>query len=121
MIERLHSIAKILFPLRHVFMVGAVAASLYGGFRLLSPDPLADDSGFLFALVVFIWCGLLFSVIQIFRNTPPQIEVETGIIQRTLSKLRRGLYWLVAVLMILVTVLVVVASFQFLRIAITGY
>lgn len=119
MIERLHSIAKILFRLRYVSALLGFAALIYAAYVLLIADS-SDDSKLLFAMTTFIWCGLAYSMGTLLNVPPPEVDPSGGALKRFKARLHRFVYWVVAVSIIVLFIVVLLASYQFLRAAMTG-
>ena len=119
MIERLQRIAIILHRLRPLiillgilglagFILSAVNPTWWEGAAWLGPCGL-----------LFCWCLTLYSVAGVFSRVPPRASPEMGWWQRCKINARRVVVWFLAILMVILTLTMVVLTYQMLRIWLT--
>lgn len=114
MIERLQRIASLLSGLRLPILL---LAMLFLGLFVFSLFQQGTDreSAMLPALVGFLWAVLLYSFSRLFAEVPERPQPQHGWRQRLSLRLRRWLMSIIAILVILLTLAVLVLSWQLLR------
>lgn len=115
MIERLQRIASFLARIRLLILglglgfLGLFVASLF------SAAGVGNDALMMPAIAGFCWAGLLLSYSLLFAELPEQPGPQHGFLRRISLRLRRALMSLLALLMLGLTGVVVVLSYQMLR------
>lgn len=114
MIERLQRIASLLSRLRLPILLLTL---LFAGLFVvdLYRQDSADSALMLPALVGFFWSALLYSYAHLFAQLPDRPRPEHGFWQRLNLRFRRLLMTIMALLMFVLTLAVVVLSYQLLR------
>lgn len=115
MLERLQTIAKLFSRLKWLLLIVAVAGLLGFGLSLFESPVLAGYELMMPSLVALFWgtASLCFAVL--FENIPPVASPEAGYRERWSVALRRGGYWLLGSFMILLSLSLVVLSYQLIR------
>lgn len=120
MIERLQRIASFLARLRPLILllglgfVGLFVVSLFGlgGVR--------NDALMMPAIAGFCWAALLLSVSHLFATVPERPTPQHRFGQRLLLRLRRAAVIFIALVMAVLTVTVLLLSYQMLRLFFAG-
>jgi hypothetical protein len=115
MLERLQTIAKLLSRLKWLLLLIALVGLM--GFSLsVFESPLLEGYQLMMpSLVVLFWGTASFCFTVLFRNIPPPVSPDAGYRQRWSVALRRGGYWLLGSFMILLSLSLVVLSYQLIR------
>ncbi|MFT4671118.1 MAG: hypothetical protein ACI945_000451 [Pseudohongiellaceae bacterium] len=115
MLERLQTIAKLFSRLKWLLIMVALAGLIGFGLSLFESQVLEGYQLMMPSLVALFWAtaGLCFAVL--FDNIPPLANPDAGYRQRWSTALRRGGYWLLGSLMILLSLSLVVLSYQLIR------
>jgi hypothetical protein len=115
------SIAKIalrLQPYRKFFYL--IAALLMGniGYRLLyfSSINQFNDSVTMLNLLALVWLALLNLMLNIFTYPQQSVKVNTNLFQRFKNKLNQWLEYLLAIILLLLTVAVILLSIKMIRV-----
>lgn len=119
MIERLQRIASVLLRVQALILLsGLVFMGLFawGLFQLESDR----NTLMLPALAGFCWSLLLFAFARLFNEVPERPQSTQRLGRRWSLKIRRALMSVMAVLMLLLTLAVIVLSYQLLRTNFTG-
>jgi phosphoglycerol transferase MdoB-like AlkP superfamily enzyme len=113
---RLHRLARWLRPLLpwcHAIGFGAAALALYLVFR--------DDSGatqlLAVALGVTVWALMLFAFIRLFQSIPAPVLPGDSFLERLRARCKLGLYQLLALSVLLVSLALVVMSLKLLSVS----
>jgi len=115
MIERLQRIASFLHPLRLLIVAVGLLFLLAFGLSLFELGGLNSTDHLIPALVGFSWAVTLYSCATVFLHVPALPARDCGFRARWRIKFRRGLYWVLSLLMAVLTMSVVVFSYQLLR------
>lgn len=115
MLERLQTIAKLVSRAKWLlFLVGLVGA--LGFTASLFELPLLHGQQLMMpSLVALFWATTGVCFVAIFEHIPPTADPDAGIVQRWASALRRGGYRLLGGLMLLLSLSLVVLSYQLIR------
>lgn len=92
----------------------ALSALVLAGIGVLLAGPSAAQREIFLipALLVFVWLLLAFAFIQLFVSVPDLPPAGSGWLKRMSVSIRRGFYYLFAVLMLGVSIAVLVITFQ---------
>lgn len=110
---RLHKLAQTLRPLRRWCLLSALAGVLLSVFALLRTDTIASPL-LRFAIVLTLWSLLLFAFIQLFQNIPAPVLPKDNFIERLRSRVKLGLYQLLALGVAGLGIMLVTMSFKLL-------
>jgi len=115
MIERLQRIATTLRRFRLLILVlGIVSAGVFS--LSLFQNPWLDGDVWLIpSLVALCWSLTLLSLTLLFINIPPRAEKSDGWRKRLSVFIRRGLLWDLALLFVILSLTVLLLSYQLLR------
>ena len=117
MIERLQKFAKVLSRIRYFLLL---LAGFCAGLTLLSliDNPwFVDDRWLLHSFISFLWLLMLYALSQIFLRLPPPVESAENWREHLSFRIRRGMMWLLGVLFLSLSLLLVLLSYQLLRVA----
>lgn len=95
---------KPVFILLLVMVAVLVATVVFSG-------SLSQDVLLIPAILFFVWLLLLFSFLNLFAHVPAR-QSEAGLWQRLLDWFKRGFYYLFAVVMVLISIAVLVTTYQ---------
>jgi hypothetical protein len=116
MIERLQRIATILVRFRLPIFV-------LGGFSLVAlvlsvlDNPLLDNDALLMpAILGFCWALMLYSAGELFQAVPDKAGSEATFRRRMGVRVRRGMLWILGVLMMASAAALVILSYQLMRV-----
>lgn len=116
MIERLQRIATVLSRFRGLLLLLA-AVSLATAMLSLVDNPWLDqDSWLIPGITALMWFLVLYSLSFLFLSVPGPIESDMGWRQRLSRKLRRGVAWIAAALFLVLTLSLLILSYQLLRV-----
>jgi hypothetical protein len=115
MIERLQAIATFLSHFRLLLM--GLGMGFLGIFVLSLFDSglLPGDDWLIPALVGLCWSLTLYSLSTLFSEVPPPADSGSAWRVRLSVTVRRGLLWLLALLMIVLSIALLILSYQLLR------
>ena len=116
MIERLHSIARIIQRLRWIWFLLVLASAAAAVASVVDNPWLADDRWLMPGVVVLCWSLTLLSFGGLFESVPPEAARESPWHRRFARKLQRGLLWLLGLAMIGLTGALLLLSWQLLRV-----
>ncbi len=106
MLARFHRLAQKLAPLRLLIKLALLACAATIVYALISRG--TTTSGPLIpSLLATIWLLLLLAFVELFRDVPRRPRPADGFLLRWRLKLKRGFYWLLALVVGGVTALVV--------------
>jgi hypothetical protein len=114
MIERLQLIASFLHRLRLLIMGAGLVFLLAFGLSLFELGGFNATDHLIPSLVGFIWTVTLFSCTRLFLQVPALPAAGSGFRIRWGIKLRRGLLWLLGILMISLTSALLILSYKLL-------
>lgn len=115
MIERLQRIATFLERLRLLIAIIAGLSIVFVLLSLVENPWLADDELLIPSILGFCWAATLYSISMLFAVVPEKPKAEAGLRDRLSYKLRSAGLWVLALLIVTLTLSVVVLSFQLLR------
>ncbi len=115
MIERLQTIATFLSRFRSLILVlGLIFVGLFL-LKLFEVGPAADYDLLIPSIVSFCWAITLYSFSILFVNVPPKPDAKAGFWARWRARIKRGIVWELAILMLILSAAVLILSFQLLR------
>lgn len=117
MIERLHRIAKVLSRIRGLLLILAGVCGIGVVLSLVENPWLADDSWLLFSFMGCLWFLVLYSLSQLFLHVPPPVATATSWHQRLSLRIRRGGVWVLGAAFLLLSLALLVLSYQLLRVS----
>ena len=115
MIERLQVVAGFLAYFRYLFVVLGLFFLALFLLSLFETRWLAGDGMLIPSIIGFCWVTTLYSFATLFANVPAKPVAPVGIRVRFSIWLRRSGLWLIAVLMLSLSLAVLVLSFELLR------
>jgi len=114
MIERLQRIASLLMRLQPLIVLLGLAFIGLFAYSLLQFEG-DRNSAMLPAIAGFCWSILLFAIARLFSRVPERPQASHGFWRRWDLRFRRALMTVMAILMLLLTLAVLVLSYQLLR------
>ncbi len=119
MLDFYHRLARRLYSARQaLWLLGALAVAMFAGALLF--EGVGDQSATLGAIAVLLWSISLLTLAYTFTAPPPAAGPEAGWFARLAIRIRRGLLWLMALAMTLLTGLVVIASLRIAALLVRG-
>lgn len=115
MIERLQLIASFLHRIRLLIIGAGLLFLLAFSLSLFGAGGFNSSEHLIPALVGFVWAVTGYSCANVFLHVPPPPAADCGFLERWRIKLRRGFYWILALLMLGLTISVVILSYELLR------
>ena len=115
-LEKLHRVALALAPLQGLCLTAVAVLGAIVALSIFEISVFAGDVYLIPSFVGFLWLLALYSFIVCFRSLPPRKGPGAGWSMRLRLLLARGAYWLIAVLLLCVSVSLVLVSVRFLRI-----
>ena len=116
MLEKLHRIALALTPLQGVCLLAIAVMCIIVALSVFQISVFAGDAFLIPAFVGLLWFLSLYSFIACFRSLPAKSDPEARRLTRLRSSLARAFYWLIAGLLLCISVAVILVSIRFLRI-----
>tara|TARA_B110000444_G_scaffold259879_1_gene305017 strand:+ start:305 stop:661 length:357 start_codon:yes stop_codon:yes gene_type:complete len=116
MIERLQRIATILVKFRLPIFVMAGFSLLVLVLSVLDNPLLGNDSLLMPAIIGFCWALLLYSTGELFRDIPSKAGTETTFLRRMALRVRRGIRWMLAMLIIMSAAALFILSYKLMRV-----
>jgi len=114
MIERLQGIASVLLKLRIPILLLALTSGVLFVASVLQME--GDRNSMLLpSLAGFCWAALLFAFAHLFAAIPERPRPSHGLLKRWSLEFRRFLMTVMAILMLVLTVTVVILTWQLLR------
>ncbi|MDA1370837.1 MAG: hypothetical protein O2971_08775 [Proteobacteria bacterium] len=115
MIERLQTIASFLSRFRVlIYLLGLVFVGLFL-LSLFEVSTAAEYDLLIPSIVGFCWALTLYCFSTLFISVPQRPDPKAKFWARWRSKFKRGLFWELAILLLLLTAAVLILSFQLLR------
>lgn len=115
MLERLQVVAGFLAYFRYLFVVLGLFFLALFLLSLFETRWLVGDGMLIPSIIGFCWVTTLYSFATLFANVPAKPVAPVGIRVRFSIWLRRSGLWLIAVLMLSLSLAVLVLSFELLR------
>lgn len=115
MLERLQTIAKLFSKLKWLLLLVAIAGLVGFGLSLFESPLLEGYQLMMPSLVALFWATASLCFAVLFEHIPPAADPNGGIGERWASSLRRFGYWLLGSFMILLSLSLVVLSYQLIR------
>lgn len=114
MIERLHLIASILARIQGLILGLAI---LFAGLFVYSLFQFRADGDSLMmpAIAGFCWAAVLYACARLFARIPEKPGPHHGFTRRLSLRLRRAAMGLMAIIMLALTLMVLVVSYQLIR------
>jgi cytochrome b561 len=112
MLEQLKHFANKLALLRIPSLVLAVLVLPVLMWIITASDSPSQDIFLIPALILFVWLLLLYSFLSLFAEIPPIVPASSPWQVRAGAAIKRGLYYLVAVCMLLITNALLITSLQ---------
>jgi hypothetical protein len=111
MLERLHQIAIRLIAFKPLVIFGILLFSILTMISLITTNPESDS--FLNASILgTIWTLLLYSFLQLFQSIPRLPDASDGFFKSIIVKIKRGLYFLLSLAIIMTTIALLWMSFR---------
>jgi hypothetical protein len=115
MIERLRAIATILQHFKALIVVLGLGAVAVFVLSLLASPWLDGELWLIPSLIGICWALSLFAFMGLFRNAPMPIDPSKSWRVRTAVRFHRGLYGILAILVLSFTLALLILSYQLLR------
>ncbi|MEX0619611.1 MAG: hypothetical protein WDZ76_12220 [Pseudohongiellaceae bacterium] len=112
MIERLQKFATRILWLRPVILVVAVASMATVVWSLVRPDVGAGDRLIIPGIVLFSWSAMYLCVTGLFSSVPAKPDQRTRWVDRLAIGVKRGLFRILAWCFLLLTLVLLVISYQ---------
>ena len=114
MIEVLQSLAKkIRWAKPFILIIGLVFFGLFLT-TVLGVEGMSDDVYLIPGVLGVIWAALFFTLISIFPYVPARPARDTALLAKLKIRIKRGLYYILGVLLIVLTMAVIFISFRML-------
>jgi len=121
MLESLQTYARRFYAARQPLLL-LILATLAGlALILLFSGSHTQDMLMIPLLLLFIWVTMLFSCINLFAHVPRPANEETGWLSRLGRKLKRSVFYLFALIFLLISVGLVVTTFQLVMVWVRMY
>lgn len=117
MIERLHRIATVLGRYQPWILVAATLCLMVVFASVIENPWLVSDEWLMPAIAGLLWLLLLYSLSTLFQSIPEAIEPGMGWRKRMSLKIRHSGLWLLGALFLVLSVAVLLLSYQLLRVA----
>lgn len=114
MLDRFSRLARQLRWTYPLLMVTGVLALLFSAWVVIASGQAAESSLLIPAVLVFGWCFLLLSFVNLFRSVPPAPQQQDPFGRRLLRRLHRLTLTLIALGFIALTVAMAVVSLKLL-------
>ena len=121
MIETLQTIAKKLQRTKPLILIVALLFSGLFLATLSGVDGIGNDAYLIPSVLGVIWAALLFVLISVFPYVPAKPDKGLGFFARLKIRIKRGLYSIFGVFMIVLTIAVVLISSRMLVIWFTDF
>lgn len=121
MIERLEKFARQFYWLKPILLVIAVGSLLTSVVVTLRANALSDDVLLIPALLLFCWCCITYSVLSLFVSVPARADHNTGRWKRIKISLVRSIYFLLALVTVILTLMLLYISYQLMHTWIRSY
>ena len=119
MIDTMQSLAKRVYPIRHLFVVMALLSLFAFIYVALSRDTSLDV--YLFpSVVAFGWSVCLYGIIDVFQTTPGKVVAGDRFFTRLKKRIRRSIAWVWSVGFLLCTVLLFYLSYKSVSLALAS-
>lgn len=115
MIERLRAIATILQHFKALIVVLGLGAITVFALSLLDSPWLDGELWLIPSLIGICWAFSLFAFMGLFRNVPMAVDPSKPWRARLAIRFHRGLYGILAILMLSFTLALLILSYQLLR------
>ena len=110
MLQFYERLARRLYPLRHlVTVLGVAACGALAAILVFSSGP-ADEAYMLLGLVVLLWSLCLRALVHAFIHPAPAVSSADSWLTRSHTRVRRGVRWMVAMLMTLLCIAVLLTT-----------
>jgi len=113
-LERLQELARRYMKARPWMLVLATLSLGAGTWILMTSGDQADDIAFIPVMLLFAWATMLHSFLNLFAHVPPHVQPGGKFGNRLTARLKRGAYYLFAILMAVVSLLLLVTTLQML-------
>ena len=113
MLEKLHKAALALAPLERFSLFAVMVLCTVFAMSVFEISVFAGDAYLIPSLVGVLWLLSLYSFIVCFRSLPAKEDTGAGMLARYRRKVLRGVYWVIALLLLGVTVSVALVSLRF--------
>ncbi len=112
MLEQLKRLADKLRVLRAPALFLSLLTLLALAWIVINSNSQEDDIYLIPVLVLFIWSLLAFSFLSLFAHIPQHAEEKSSRLEKMITGLQRGFYYLFAIALILVTNALILTSVQ---------
>ena len=112
MLLRMQKLAKALLPLKSVWLVLIFVFGAAFALNIFGIDPIAKDVYLIPILIGLLWSLLLYSFVGLFQEIPATASPKESFVQRFKARFRRGLYWLLGLFTVVVSISVVVVTIR---------
>lgn len=112
LLDRLKQFALRWSPLRWVFAVSLLLSIVYCGYVLLVSNTRGQDLYFIPSLLLAIWSLLGATLLSAFQHVPTPASPSESWKERLINKMARLAYFLLALMMGVVTLSVLVVTWQ---------
>jgi len=121
MIERLEKFASQFYWLKPILLILAGLSLATSLLVMLQSTSVSEDVLLIPALLVFCWCCITYSVLNLFVLVPARADKNSGLWNRCKIAAIRGCYLLLATLTIILTLTLVLVSYQLIRTWLRSY
>lgn len=112
MIERLQKFATQFYWLKPLLLVLAALSLATALIILLSSSAMSDDVLLIPAIVLFSWCCVTYSVLNLFIAVPPKANKDTPLLSRIGRFIIRNFYYFLALCTVLLSFALLLVSYQ---------
>ncbi len=112
MLEQLKHVANKLAALRTPSLLLALLVMPVLIWIIAAPGSPSQEIYLIPTLILFVWLLLLYSFLSLFAEIPPVLQGSNPWSARMRATIKRGLYYVVAVFMLLITNALLITSLQ---------
>lgn len=114
MLENLQELARRYMRARPWMLVLTMLSLIAATWILMTSGDQAEDIAFIPAMLLFAWATMFHSFLNLFAHVPPRPEPGGRFGKQLTARLKRGAYYMFAVLMAVVSLLLLVTTLQML-------
>ena len=116
MIERLKIFATHIQRFMPLVVLTGIISLFFAGTSLFNIDGLPGDEALIPGLVLFCWALMLYCFARLFISVPERPARGASLKLRIAVALRRGVLWLFAIATLLLSLVLVVLSYELVRV-----
>ena len=121
MLERLQDQARRFYSLRQPLLILSLLALLSVVLVLVLSGSHTQDVLLIPLLLFFIWVTMLFSCINLFTHVPRHQKAGGGWLRRLLTSLKRGVFYLFALIFLVISIGLIVTTYQLIMVWVYMY